>query len=364
MREKPSSLLLPYRWNAQLAYRKKHSDSIFLLQTGRELCGKERISYTVSQISFSIEGRNVFLKTEDNRLVECVPNFSEGRRPEVFAEILATIRAVPGIKILHSSMDPDHNRAVVTFVGYPEAVKEGAFQATRVAAELIDLNRHCGEHPRIGACDVIPFIPLTQIDMSDCVSLAEDVAERIWRELGIPTYLYGESAGQPEHRSLPHIRRGGFESLNHRIALPGYQPDFGGEHLHPTAGATAVGARKPLVAFNINLQTTDLTVAKTIARAVRESSGGLPHVQARGMAIRSRGLVQVSMNLLDVEAMPMKRVFQRVAEEAAARGVAIHSSEVIELVPLQAVIDSFADALQLESFSKDQILEWVLKDSP
>jgi glutamate formiminotransferase len=200
--------------------------------------------------------------------------------------------------------------------------------------------------------------------MSDCVGLAEDVAERIWRELGIPTYLYGESTQQPEHRSLAHIRRGGFEGLSQRIALPGYQPDFGGKHLHPTAGATAVGARKPLIAFNINLQTADLTVAKTIARVVRESSGGLPHVQARGMAMRSRGLVQVSMNLLDVKAMPMKRVFQRVAEEAAAHGVAIHSSEVIELVPLQTVIDGFADALQLESFSRDQILEWVLKDSP
>jgi glutamate formiminotransferase len=303
------------------------------------------------------------LKTEENRLVECVPNFSEGKRPEVLAEILVTIRAVPGIRILHSSMDPDHNRAVVTFVGQPEAVKEGAFLATRVAAEQIDLNRQRGEHPRIGACDVIPFIPLDPLDMSDCVALAEDVAERIWRELGIPTYLYGESARRPEYRSLPHIRRGGFESLSQRIALPGNQPDFGGKHLHPTAGATAVGARKPLVAFNINLQTTDLAVAKAIARTIRESSGGLPHVQARGMAMRSRGLVQVSMNLLDVKATPMKRVFQRVAQEASVYGVAIHSSEVIELVPLQAVVDGFAQALQLESFSWDQILEWVLKDS-
>jgi glutamate formiminotransferase len=304
------------------------------------------------------------LKTEEDRLVECVPNFSEGKRPEVLVRILATIRAVPGIKILHSSMDPDHNRSVVTFVGDPEAVKEGAFQATRVAAELIDLNLHRGEHPRIGTCDVIPFIPLARIEMPDCVHMAEDVAERIWCELGIPTYLYGESARKPEHRSLSFIRRGGFEGLSQRIALPGFQPDFGSEHLHPTAGATAVGARKPLVAFNVNLQTTDLTVAKTIARAVRESAGGLPHVQAWGMALRSRGLVQVSMNLLDVKTMPMKRVFQRVVEEAAAHGIAIHSSEVIELVPLQAVIDGFADALKLQSFSRDQILEWVLKDSP
>jgi glutamate formiminotransferase len=303
------------------------------------------------------------LKTEENRLVECVPNFSEGRRPEVLAEILATIQAVPGTKILHSSLDPDHNRAVVTFVGHPEAVKEGAFQAARVAAERIDLNRHRGEHPRIGACDVIPFIPLAQIEMSDCVRLAKDTAERIWRELEIPTYLYGESGGPPEYRSLPYIRRGGFESLKQRIALPGYRPDYGDKYLHPTAGATAVGARKPLVAFNINLQTEDLTVAKAIARAVRESSGGLPHVQARGMAMRSRGLVQVSMNLLDVKAMPIKKVFQRVADEAATHGVTVHSSEVIELVPLQAVVDGFAEALQLESFSTDQILEWVLKDS-
>ncbi len=291
------------------------------------------------------------------KIVECVPNFSEGRREEVVEEIARAVRDVKGTKIIGFSLDPDHNRAVLTFIGELEPVKEAAFQACKKAVTLIDLEKHSGQHPRIGACDVIPFVPIMNVEMKECVRMAEETAERIWKELGVPTYLYAEAARLPERKKLPNIRKGDYEGLKLEISKPERHPDYGEPRLHPTAGATSVGARFPLVAYNINLGTSDLEIARKVARAVRESSGGLMNVQARGMMMKSRGLAQVSLNLLDYRSTPLYRVFELVKVEAARYGVSVVSSEVIELLPLEAVIDTFIHYLRIEGFARDQILE-------
>jgi glutamate formiminotransferase len=296
-------------------------------------------------------------------LAECIPNFSEGRRLEVLEALADAIRSVPGVRLLHFSADPDHSRSVFTVVGSPQPLMEAIFRAARVAVQQIDMEQHHGQHPRLGAVDVIPFVPLDGVTMADCVHMAEGTAERIARELGVPAYLYGKAARQSGRVRLPDLRRGEYEELKANIVLPERRPDYGEPRLHPTAGATAVGARGPLIAFNINLGTTDLVIARKIAKAVRESSGGLVNVQARGLWMASRGLAQVSMNLLDYKRTPLYRAFEMVCLEAERYGVAVVSSEVIELLPLDAMVDTFVHYLRLEGFGREQVLEWCLANT-
>lgn len=290
-------------------------------------------------------------------LVECVPNFSEGTRPRVMDAIQAAARSVRGAVVLDRHADPVHNRMVLTIAGSPGPVAEAAFRATASAATLIDLNEHRGVHPRIGATDVVPFVPLGATSMQVCIELAVRVGRRIATELDLPVYLYGEAARTSDRRRLPDLRRGEFEGL--RTALPGdprLAPDFGPSRLGP-AGATAVGARPPLIAFNITLATGDLTIARTIARTIRESSGGLPAVQARGFRTSEPTLVQVSMNLLDTRRTSMAVVFNRVRQEAARLGVEVHQSELVGMAPAEALVDVARQALQFGRLDAESILE-------
>lgn len=294
-------------------------------------------------------------------IVECVPNFSEGRRPEVVAAIADEISGVPGVKLLDTTRDPDHNRSVITFAGRARAVKEAAFRACAKATELIDMSVHRGVHPRIGATDVIPFIPLKGVSVDECVILAKGLARRIATVLGIPVYLYGEAAQRPDRRALPEIRRGNLERLRAEISSPERHPDFGEARLHPTAGATAVGVRKILVAFNVELETGDVEIAREIARRVRESGGGLSNVRAIGVPLESRGTAQVSMNILDYEATPIYRAFELVKAEARRLGTTVTSSELIGLVPEDALVDSAEYYLGLKGWSRSRTLERSLR---
>lgn len=274
-----------------------------------------------------------------------MPNFSEGRDLACVAALESAIASVPGVVVLDRTSDLDHNRSVITFAGGPEPVLEAAMRVAARAAELIDLTRHEGVHPRLGALDVLPFIPLRGVSLSDCAELAHRAGARIWNELGIPVYFYEAAARRPECRKLEDARRG---------TCP---PDLGGPALHSTAGAIIVGARKVLIAFNINLATTDIDVAKEIARAIRASSGGLPGVKALGLRLASRGLVQVSMNLTDFEQTSVHTVFDLVKLLAAARGVEIADSELIGLLPRQAVESAFAHFVKLPLFSSNRVIE-------
>ena len=296
------------------------------------------------------------------RLVECVPNFSEGRNADTVRALVSAIRAVKGVFLLDEEMDQDHHRAVLTFVGAPEAAGEAAYQATRAASGLIDLRRHQGGHPRVGATDVVPFVPIRGVTMEDCIALARGVGERIGRELNIPVFLYAQAASYPDRANLEALRRGGLEGLAGRMeADPAWAPDFGPRTLHPTAGATAVGARPPLIAYNVNLQSGTLDVAKAIAKTVRFSSGGLPCVKAMGVALTSRRLVQVSMNLTNFERTPIHVAFEAVKREAEQRGVAVAGSEIIGLVPQRALAQASESFLKLERFDPTQVLETRLE---
>jgi glutamate formiminotransferase/formiminotetrahydrofolate cyclodeaminase len=289
------------------------------------------------------------------RLVECIPNFSEARRPEVIDEIVAAITSVPGIHLLDRSSDLDHNRTVITFVGPPQEVEEAAFRAIRTAAQRIDLNQHRGEHPRIGATDVCPFVPLEGVSMEECVAMARRLGERVGRELGIPVYLYEYAATRPDRVNLENIRRGQYEGLKEEIATnPERFPDFGPAQLGP-AGATVIGARDPLIAFNVYLTTDDVEIARRIASAIRHSSGGLRYVKALGLLVEGRA--QVSMNLTNYLKTPLARVVEMIRREAARYGVAIHHSELIGLIPQRALIDAAVWYLQLDAFQPDQVLE-------
>ncbi|MEJ5241639.1 MAG: glutamate formimidoyltransferase [Anaerolineales bacterium] len=289
------------------------------------------------------------------RLVECIPNFSEARRPEVIDEIVAAITSVPDVHLLDRSSDLDHNRTVLTFVGPPEGVEEAAFRAIRTAARLIDLNQHRGEHPRIGATDVCPFVPLEGVSMEECVATARRLGERVGRELEIPVYLYEYAATRPDRVNLENIRRGQYEGLKEEIATnPDRFPDFGPPRLGP-AGATVIGARDPLIAFNVYLTTDDVEIAKRIAAAVRHSSGGLRYVKALGLLVEGRA--QVSMNLTNYQKTPIARVVEMIRREAARYGVAIHHSELVGLIPQRALIDAATWYLQLDAFQPDQVLE-------
>src|SRR5256714_3198397 len=279
-------------------------------------------------------------------LVECVPNFSEGRNAATLEALRAALTSVPGMRLLDVQADASHNRSVFTFVAPPEAALEAALRAMRVATERIDLTKHTGEHPRMGATDVVPFIPLRDVTMDQCVTLARRLGERAAAELRIPIYLYARAAVRPERERLPDIRRGEFEGLRERIGKdPAVDPDLGPRRIHPTAGATALGARPFLVAFNIYLDTADLGVAKEIAKKIRTSSGGLPAVQASGFGVAGRA--PASLNLLDIDTTPPAAVYAAVEAEARARGVGIVRSEVVGLVPERAIVGAGAAALQL-----------------
>jgi glutamate formiminotransferase len=291
------------------------------------------------------------------KLLQCIPNFSEGRRPEIIEQIADAVRAVEDVRLLGVSPNGDHNRTVLTFVGPPDAVAEAAFQATRKAVELIDMRTQKGEHPRIGAMDVVPFVPISGMTMSDAVEVANAVGKRIAAELEVPVYLYAAAATTPARKRLPDVRQGQYEGLQESIALPERKPDFGEPKMHPTAGATAVGARPPLIAFNVNLGTGNLSIAKTIAKGLRESSGGLMNVQALGVDLTEQGIVQVSMNLLDYTRTPIHRAYELVRIEAERHGVAVVGSEIVGLVPLDALLGVVDFYLRLSEFTRNQVLE-------
>ncbi len=292
------------------------------------------------------------------RIVECVPNFSEGRRPEVIEQIVNAIRSVTGISVLDQEMDADHNRAVISFVGDPEAVLEAAFRATRTAAELIDLNKHQGQHPRIGATDVVPFVPISGVTQAECIELAKRLGKRIADELSIPVYLYELAATRPDRQDLANIRKGEFEGLREAIKTdPERAPDFGRPELHPTAGATVVGVRAPLIAYNVNLATNDVKIAERIAKAIRFRDGGFRYVKALGFEVKEKNCVQVSINMTDYTKTPLFRVFETVKREAQRWGVNVLESEIVGLVPQAALIACARYYLQLNSFKSDQILE-------
>ncbi len=291
------------------------------------------------------------------KLIECVPNFSEGKRQDVIDQIIGELEGYE-VKVLDQSPDADHNRTDVTFIGAPKAVKDAALAMAYKAIELIDMTEHSGEHPRMGAVDVVPFIPLMDASMEDCIELANDFAQTFADKAGVPCYLYEEAATRPERKNLANIRRGEFEGLRDAVGSdPDRKPDYGPNKIHPTAGATAVGARFFLIAFNVNLDTDDVEVANDIARAVRHSSGGYRHVKAMGFEIKERGIVQVSMNMVNYRGTPLFRVFETIKHEAARYGVTVVGSELIGLLPMEALLDVADHYLRLEDFDPGQVLE-------
>jgi glutamate formiminotransferase len=284
-----------------------------------------------------------------------VPNFSEGRREKIIEQIVAAMADSPGAQVLDVQSDPDHNRSVVTLVGIPQAVVEAAFQGMAIAAELIDMDHHRGGHPRMGATDVVPFVPIRGLTMQDCIALAHQLGERVGNELGIPVFLYEEAATRPERRNLADVRRGEYEGLKEEITTNRERaPDFGPAVLG-TAGATAIGARPALIAYNVYLNTADVKPAKAIAKAIRHSSGGLRYVKAMGLIVE--GQAQISMNLTDYQRTPLHRVTELIRSEAARFGLAVTRSEVVGLLPAEALIDAAKFYLQLTDLSPSQILE-------
>jgi glutamate formiminotransferase len=293
-------------------------------------------------------------------LVECVPNFSEGRRTEVIEAIVAPLRSRKDCFVFDYRADEDHNRLVVSLAGDPSAIQDALLKASRVAIENIDMNRHEGAHPRIGAVDVVPFTPVRGISMEECVELSRSFGKAFNEETGVPVYFYEDSALIPERKKLEVIRRGQYEGLKEEISLPHRKPDVGEASLHPTAGATVIGARRFLVAFNVNLGTSDMEVARSIARAVRASSGGLCNVKGIGVALEDRNMVQVSMNIVDHEKNPLYRVLELVRMEARRWGVQVVETEVYGMIPAKAILDSAAYYLQTAGFVPEQVLELKL----
>jgi glutamate formiminotransferase len=293
-----------------------------------------------------------------NRLIECVPNFSDGRDLAKINAIVAAMSGVAGAWILDRTSDADHNRSVVTLAGEPDSIAEAAIRGAGKAAELIDLTRQQGVHPRIGATDVIPFVPLEGVSMDECAALARRAGQELWNRFRIPVYFYEAAATRPDRVNLEYVRRGQFEGLREEaLHNPDRAPDIGGPGLHPTAGATAVGVRKILIAYNVYLKTNDVSIAKEVARAIRASSGGLPCVKAMGVEIKSRGAAQVSINLTDYETTPLYVVFEAVKRAARQRGCEVSTSEIIGLVPRKALETPQGCDLQLENFTADRILE-------
>jgi len=294
-------------------------------------------------------------------IIECIPNVSEGRRPEVVDAIAAAIRAVPGVRLLDYSSDASHNRSVFTMAGDAAPIKAAVLALYERAVPAIDLRTHKGEHPRLGAVDVVPFVPIEGVTMDACVALAKDVAGEVASRFGVPVYLYEDAAADPARRNLEDIRRGEFEGLAAKMASKGWAPDFGPAGPHPSAGASVIGARMPLIAYNINLNTDRLDVAKKIAAAIRHSSGGFRYVKAAGFKLDDRGIVQVSMNLTNYEKTPIFRVFEAVKREADRYGVTILESEIVGLIPSAALNATAEYYLQIAGFNANQILETKLR---
>ena len=292
-----------------------------------------------------------------NRIMECVPNFSEGRDLEKIDKIVSPFRAKEGVKLLDYSNDTDHNRLVVTVVGDPDALKEAVIEAIGIAVELIDLNKHQGQHPRMGAVDVVPFIPIKGCSMDDAIALSKEVGSRVAELYNLPVFLYEKSASAPHRENLAAIRKGEFEGMAEKIHQPEWHPDFGRAERDPTAGTVAIGARMPLVAYNINLNTPSLEIAHGIAKKIRFIGGGLRYCKAMGVELKERGITQVSINMTDYSKTALYQAFEMVRYEARRYGVSIVGSEIIGLVPMEALIDTASYYLGLEGFSMQQVLE-------
>jgi glutamate formiminotransferase len=295
-------------------------------------------------------------------IIECIPNVSEGRRADVVERLASAIRQAPGVRLLDFSSDASHNRSVFTFAGDAAGVREAVLALYEQALPAIDLRQHSGEHPRLGAVDVVPLVPIEGVTMAECVALAKEVAADVADRFGVPVYLYEEASANPARKNLEDIRRGEFEGLAAKMASEGWAPDFGPAAPHASAGASVIGARMPLIAYNINLDTDRLDVAKKIAAAIRQSSGGFRYVKAAGFTLDDRGIVQVSMNLTNYEKTPIFRVFEVVRREAARYGVSVLESEIVGLVPAAALVATAAYYLQLERFGAEQVLENKLRE--
>lgn len=289
--------------------------------------------------------------------MECVPNFSEGRDLDKIEKIVSPFRAKAGVKLLDYSNDEDHNRLVVTVVGEPDALKAAVIEAIGCAVSLIDLNHHSGQHPRMGAADVVPFIPIKGCTMEEAIALSKEVGREVARLYNLPVFLYEKSASAPPRENLATVRKGEFEGMAEKIKLPEWAPDFGPAERHPTAGTVAIGARMPLVAYNVNLATDKLEIASDIAKKIRFIGGGLRYCKAMGVELRERGIVQVSINMTDYSRTALYRAFELVRIEARRYGVAVAGSEIIGLVPMEALIDTASYYLGLENFSMNQVLE-------
>jgi glutamate formiminotransferase len=297
------------------------------------------------------------------RIIESVPNVSEGRRADVVQEAVAALKRAPGVRVLDVQSDKDHNRSVLTVVGEEKGLAAAVLGLFETALSRIDLRSHEGEHPRLGAVDVVPFIPIEGVTMAECVDLAREVGKAVADSFGIPVYLYEEAASAPHRRNLEDVRRGQFEGLAEKMKDPLWTPDFGPRAPHPSAGAAAIGARMPLIAYNVNLGTADLEIAKRIAKAIRHSSGGYRFVKAMGVMLAERGLAQVSINMTDFKRTPLHRVFETVRAEAERCGVAVVGSEIVGLVPSEALMDAADHFLRLEGFSPSQVLERKIRET-
>ena len=297
------------------------------------------------------------------KLIECIPNFSTSREqsPEVYEELVKTAESVRGVALLNAQTDGSHNRSVFTMVGSPEGIEEVSFLLTKKAAELIDMREHKGQHPRMGATDVIPFVPAMDITVEECVELSKRVAKRIWEELEIPSFLYEDSASRPERQNLATCRKGEFEGMPEKLLQEEWAPDFGERKIHPTAGIVAIGARMPLIAFNVNLDTDNLEIAKSIAKAIRGSSGGFKYCKAIGIMLEDRNIAQVSMNMVNYTGTPLHFAYEMIRALADRYGVGIIGSELVGMTPAKALLDSAEYYLRLENFSaREQVLEYSL----
>jgi glutamate formiminotransferase len=300
---------------------------------------------------------------DTKQLVQCVPNFSEGRNLEKIETIVNAFRGKQGVKLLDYQSDADHNRTVVTVVGEPDPLKTALMEAVGSAIEVIDMRTHKGQHPRMGAVDVIPFIPVKKLSMRQAVDISRKFAKEVSEKYRLPVFLYEESAGRPERRNLSNIRKGQFEGMADKMKQPEWTPDFGPSKIHPTAGVTAVGARMPLVAFNVNLHTDRLEIAKDIAKKVRHSSGGLSYCKAMGVELKEKNMVQVSMNMTDYTKTALYRSFELIKTAAATYGVTVAGSEIVGLVPMEALIDTAVYYLSMKNFSTAQVLEIRIMES-
>ena len=299
------------------------------------------------------------------KIIECIPNFSVSKEvdPVVFQQLVDVAGAAPGVTLMNVQTDGNHNRCVFTMVGSPEGIEEVAFQLAKKATELIDMTKHVGQHPRMGATDVIPFVPTMDVTLQECIDLSKRVAQRIWDELQVPSFLYEDSATRPERRNLAKCRKGQFEGMPEKLLEPDWAPDYGERKIHPTAGITAIGARMPLVAFNVNLDTDNVEIAKAIAKAIRGSSGGFQYCKALGIMLEDRNIAQVSMNMVNYEGTPLFYTYEMIRALADRYGVRIIGSELVGITPAKALIDCAEYYLKLENFNcREQVMEYSLLD--